>query len=295
LRLSLASSFVGWIFWDPSPVFFYVPLLGRPIAWYGVFFASGFFFGYFIFLKLLRDWLNHQEEGDLSDHQILDRLTWFVVLGTVLGARLGHVFFYDWDYFRCHPLDIFKIWEAGLASHGGALGVLVGLGFFRLSIWRRVPSLTFLTILDMLVIPTAFVGFCIRCGNFFNQEILGIPTTQPWAVVFGHPIDGGVPIPRHPVQLYEAGFYLAVFFFLWSLAKRRIGEKCRLMGSGLFSGLFFLLVFVFRMVVELVKDHQHSLLPMDSSLQMGQLLSIPFVVIGAILLLYSFQYRKNIV
>jgi len=280
------STLLPWIVWDPPRDLFVVPWFNRSIAWYGVLFAFGFLVGYFVMVYLLQKWLKQEDHSQLSGSprtiaaHLTDRMIWVIVLGTIIGARLGHVFFYDWSMYRHYPLDILKVWEGGLASHGGAIGVFLGLLFFRYSIRKEWPRLTLATIADLVVIPTAFVGCCIRIGNFFNQEILGTPSTVPWSVVFGHPLDGSAPTARHPVQLYESVYYLAVFVFLMWLAKRKTDK----IGSGLFTGWFFSLVFLFRIGIETFKNHQYSVLSLDSPLEMGQWLSIPFALVGLVLL-----------
>ncbi|MGM0439953.1 MAG: prolipoprotein diacylglyceryl transferase [Chlamydiota bacterium] len=281
---------MGWIYWDPDPVFVRLPIIDYPIAWYGFLFAIGFALGYLILVKILKNYLlpenlAHFPNPREASSWIVDTLAWLIVLGTIIGARLGHVFFYDWPYYKDHPLAIIKIWEGGLASHGGAIGVLLGLLLAFQKIKRRVPEVTFSNILDAVAIPTALVGCCIRLGNFFNQEILGLPTDLPWAVVFGHPIDGSAPVPRHPVQLYEALFYLLVFMMLMIFAKRGLLGRERFI-----SGLFFVLVFGFRFVVEFFKVSQSAFITEGFPLLMGQLLSLPFVILGLILLFSSRCY-----
>ncbi|MCH9626657.1 MAG: Phosphatidylglycerol--prolipoprotein diacylglyceryl transferase [Chlamydiales bacterium] len=283
----------GHIAWDPDRIFFVVPYINHPVTWYGVLFAFGFLVGYFLtrklFTRFLADPVTPLADTKLAAIQLTDRLALFVVLGTIIGARLGHVFFYGWSYYSQNPLDIFKIWEGGLASHGGALGVLLGLLIF---IWwnRRIyPKLTFLSLLDILVVPTAFVGACIRVGNFVNQEITGIPTKLPWAVIFVNPVDGYPGVPLHPVQLYEAVAYLAIFCFLYLLWKARADR----VGLGMLSGWFFTLVFGFRFVLEFFKMPQHQWLDQNGAITMGQLLSIPFILLGIALLIYYHFQTKN--
>lgn len=214
-----------------------------------------------------------------------DRILWFVILGTILGARLGHVLFYDWEQYAQNPLDILKTWEGGLASHGGAVGVLIALFFFYRSLHKSYPKVSFFALLDTLVIPTALAAFWIRMGNFFNQEILGTLTQRPWGVVFLNPWDGSLPEPRHAVQLYEALGYLAFFFLLWILQKRHLPE-------GRISALFFLLVFSFRFGVEFFKAPQEGD-PTGGFLLMGQILSIPFVFLGLWMLWKSAGNSKH--
>jgi phosphatidylglycerol---prolipoprotein diacylglyceryl transferase len=217
--------------------------------------------------------------GGIAKAQVLsvlfvDRLTWFIVIGTIVGARLGHVFFYDWPYFQNHLLEIVMIRNGGLASHGGTIGVLIAVWLFLYSNRSKFPELSFISLLDLLCIPTAFVVTCIRIGNFFNQEILGIQTTVPWAVVFGQPADGSLPFPRHAVQLYEAIAYLGVFFLLLTLWKKFPELK-----KGTLSSIFFILVFGSRFLIEFLKMPQSMLID-ESSIQMGQYLSIPFILLG---------------
>ncbi len=209
---------------------------------------------------------------------LTDKLTLYVVIATVLGARIGHLVFYEKpSYYACHPMEIIAVWKGGLSSHGAAVGIVLALWFFTMRFKSQMRHLTFLGLLDFIAVPTALAGAFIRVGNFFNQEILGVATTVPWAVVFGHPADNSLPTPRHPVQLYEAVFYAGVFFFLWFLSHRPRFLKER----GRLIGLFFMLVFGFRIVVEYWKLEQSVLLPFSSDITMGQILSVPIVVAGA--------------
>lgn len=214
---------------------------------------------------------------------LVDRLCWFAIAGTIIGARLGHVFFYDWDRYKHDLWSILKTWEGGLASHGGAIGVLIALYLYKLYINRWYPTFSFLELLDNVCIPTALVGFFIRIGNFINQEILGTPTTLPWGVVFGHPADGTTPTPRHPVQLYEGLAYLAIFALLSYLWKK--GETTQLK-TGFLSGLCLTLLFSARFFLEFFKTHQDSFIE-TPYLQIGQYLSIPFILIGISLITFS--------
>lgn len=223
-----------------------------------------------------------------TSYFLVDRLCWFIVAGTIIGARLGYVFFYDWDRYKEHPLAILKTWEGGLASHGGAIGVLIALYLYQRYISRWYPSFSFLQLLDILCIPTALVAFFIRLGNFMNQEILGTPTTLPWGVVFGHAADGTPPLPRHPVQLYEGFAYLSIFVFLVWIWKTRENT----LKTGRISGFFMTLMFSARFLMEFFKEQQDSVIG-ESHLQMGQYLSLPFIFLGLFLLYYS-QDTKNL-
>jgi len=364
-------SFFAWLYWNPPLEAFRVPLIDRPVVWYGVLFVCGFVIGYFLFATILSDYFKkntfvsrldvynwsklirslqtelknpdsffsqvqdldikrnlenidhnsvHEENkktilrylnflisSKITDRQLLpvqlaglsstqqtaylltDRLLWFVVLGTVVGARLGHVFFYDWDLFKHHPLEIFKVWKGGLASHGGVIGVFIALYLFYLSIKDNFPHFSFLRLLDFVAIPSALAGCFIRLGNFMNQEIVGTPSQLPWAIVFGNAADGSLPIPRHPVQLYEAAAYLLTFLVLYSLWKTKKYEE----NPGLFVGLLFILVFGARFILEFWKVHQESVFE-TASLQAGQLLSIPFIFIGVFWVYLSQRNSQSI-
>lgn len=243
---------LAWLYWDPPKEAFTIPFINLAVAWYGILFAGGFVLGYFILLPMLRRKFN-DPEGTLSA-SFADRITWFIVLGTVIGARLGHVLFYDWPYYSQNPWEILMIRNGGLASHGGTLGVIVGLMLFMRWNKKRYPPLSFVQLMDLLVVPTAMAVMFIRLGNFFNQEILGNVTTVPWAIVFGHPADGTPPEPRHPAQLYEAFAYLATFIILYTLWKKW-SEQLK---PGILSGLFFIFVFGSRFLIEYVKAPQIS-------------------------------------
>lgn len=277
---------IAWFHWDPPRDIFTVPIIDRPIAWYGFFFVLGFAIGYFltyqIFKKKLEPEYPKQQAADLS-LKLTDRLTWFVMGGTIIGARLGHVFLYEWPSYKDRPLDIIKIWEGGLASHGGALGILISLILFLKFSKKLYPKLNFINVIDVLAIPAALACSLIRVGNFFNQEILGPPTMVPWAVVFEHPVDGSAPIPRHPTQLYEALAYFFVFIVLLTIWNRR-GNALR---EGILGGLFFILMCSARFLIEFIKSPFQSQMIDESFLQTGQYLSIPLILLGFILYFWA--------
>lgn len=280
--------FFSYITWDPSREAFFIPGTDHPIVWYSLFFAGGFFFGYLIVAHLLYKYLLQTRQGLASPQEckavtfkFLDTLAWYVFTGMIIGARLGHVFFYDWPFYAEHPLKIFFTWEGGLSSHGGGIGLLLGLVLFWHNPKRRLPELSFMKLLDLLCIATAFVAGSIRIGNFFNQEILGTKSDLPFAVWFGHPSDFGAEMPCHPVQLYEALFYLSCSLLLYVLYPR--------LKTGIISGLFFILIFTFRFFIEFLKLPQSF--ADGQGLSMGQLLSIPFILLG-IYLLKSHDKKK---
>ncbi len=248
--------------WDISPVL----LSSGPvkIRWYGLFFAAAFVFGHVLMAAIYR-----KEDRPVQD---LSSLMNHMVLGTLIGARLGHCLFYDPAYYFGHPLQILKIWEGGLASHGGAVGILAALLTYSYN--KRDQG--FLWLLDRLALPAALGGALVRIGNFFNSEIIGYPTTMPWAVVFQR-ID---PLPRHPSQMYESMVCLAVCIIL-GIGYRRDWVKN---AEGFLSGLFLTLVFSSRILLEFFKIPQAAY-STGMVLNTGQWLSIPFILIGIGLLI----------
>jgi len=219
---------------------------------------------------------------------LVDRLVVYVVIATIVGARLGHYFFYERpsEYLR-NPLEILQVWKGGLASHGAAIAIALALGLFIYRYKKIGRELSWLHLLDFVCVPTALAAVFIRIGNFFNQEILGTITGVSWAVIFGHPADHSLPAPRHPVQLYEAFFYAVVFLILWRLSFRL---KYLMMPGKLF-GLFLTLVFGFRFLVEYWKIEQSHLI--STALTMGQILSIPAVLIGVFLIFFEGKLLSN--
>jgi phosphatidylglycerol:prolipoprotein diacylglycerol transferase len=287
---------ICWIYWDPDPTIFTLPFLNWPILWYGFFFSLGFLIGFPIFVHLVTRYFvattekNRVDIKNLRGQAILlaDRLTVYLVVGTIVGARLGHFLFYETpsDYLR-DPLEIFRIWRGGLASHGALIAIIFSIFLFSRKIRSKFPSLDWIRILDFLAVPAAWAGCCIRVGNFFNQEILGTLTQVPWAVIFGHSFDQTSPAPRHPVQLYEAFGYLLVFFLLGILSYSRYF----LIGRGKLIGLFLILVFTFRFFMEFLKTEQSRLFSSEHFLTMGQILSVPVILLGIIF--YFFSSQKN--
>ncbi len=249
------------IYWDVRPEL--VQLGPITVRWYGLFFAILFAIGY-----LIARWQFRLEHKDLNT---LDSLLVYMIVGTIVGARLGHCLFYDPGYYLRHPMEILRVWEGGLASHGGALGVLLAIYLYC----RRHPDQPYLWLLDRVVVPTALGGSLIRLGNLFNSEILGDPTHLPWAFVFLR-VDR---VPRHPAQLYESVSYALIFVGLL-LVYRKFRERTP---RGLLVGLFLVSVFTMRFLIEFVKERQASY-ESNLPLSVGQWLSIPFIVAGLVLL-----------
>jgi len=261
---------------------FDLPLLGRPILWYGFFFALGFFLGYWVLVYLLRRYFHQVSHFPKNKIKVkaaffAEKIAVYVIIGTIVGARLGDVLFYqDWAVIQKDPMTLVRFWEGGLASHGGAAGIFFALFFFSRRYRKEGGIFSFLRVLDLVVIPAAVGGCFIRLGNFFNQEILGTFTELPWGVIFGHPVDGGPLLPRHPVQLYESLWYFLTFLILFYYSKKNLGVQ----KPGKICGLFFILVFGFRFLIEFLKVEQSVFLTAASYFRMGQYLSLPFIAVG---------------
>ncbi len=261
------------IYWNPPKeiVSWPLPFLGRPLLWYGFFFALGFFLAYRIFQLLLVERGHDKKEAK----QVAEKASLFIGIAMIAGARLFEMLFYQRpSVYLEDPLELLRFWEGGLSSHGAVIGILVGLWLLQRK-WKE--RFSWRNLLDLLVIPGLVAGSCIRIGNFFNQEIFGTVSTLPWAVLFGTPADGSAPLPRHPVQLYEALFYLFLAALLW---KKRLFLET----AGKLSGLFFICCFSFRFCIEFLKTNQSALIPFGFPLDMGQLLSLPLILLGLLLI-----------
>lgn len=262
-------STLSYILWDVNPDIFTIPGLNHPVRWYGLSWALGFLLSQQVMSFIYR------REGRPADE--IDTLTLYMVVAAMVGARLGHVLFYDPIYYIKDPLSILIVWEGGLASHGGAIGVLVALYFFA-----RHVGVAYLWIVDRLVIVSALTGSLIRLGNLMNSEMVGLPTTVPWAFIFPSVDD----VPRHPAQLYEAIYCFVLFvllFVLWLRYRTRFN-------NGFLAGLFFIILFTLRFVDEFFKINQVEFED-GMFLNMGQLLSIPFVIVGVIMIIISLKKR----
>jgi prolipoprotein diacylglyceryl transferase len=243
------------------------------IRWYSMMFMISFLLGIFIF-----KWIYKIERKPEKD---LDELLLYMLVGTIVGARLGHCLFYDPAYYLGNPLKILKVWEGGLASHGATIGILLALYIFV----RKKSGYTYLWMLDRMSITVALAGCFIRLGNLFNSEILGKPADVAWSFVFTR-VD---QVPRHPTQIYEALAYLSIFFFLFISYKNK-KEKIE---YGWLMGWFFFLIFGFRIFVEYFKENQSGF-EEGMILNMGQILSVPLVIIGTFFIFRAIKNRKQL-
>ena len=265
---------LDFITWDASPVIFSIGPLA--LRWYGLAFAIGFIIGYNIVAKMFK------HEG--APEKWLGILLTYVVVATIIGSRLGHVFFYQWDYYSQHPGEIFKIWEGGLASHGGVIGNFIAVWLFSIFVTKKSVSWT----VDRLVVPVAMVAGLIRLGNLMNSEIYGGVTDLPWGFIF---VRDGQTLPMHPTQIYEALCYFALFgVLMWMYWKKNAQER-----PWLISGVFFIGVFVSRFLIEYVKNVQVGKeieMIATYGINMGQLLSIPFIIMGVVMVIYAMTHPQ---
>lgn len=264
--LSLPAAFT--INWNVNPDLITIGSLH--IRYYSLFFVIGFWLGYRLFVYFYK-----REDLPVS---LLDPLLFTLIVCTIVGARLGHVLFYQPDYYLAHPAEIFKIWHGGLASHGGAIAILIGLWWYARHYGKKY-RFDFLWILDRIGIAIAFAGMFIRLGNLMNSEIYGDVTDLPWGFVF---LRNGEIFPKHPTQLYEALAYLILGIALLMLYRYRLGRLKR----GFLFGLFLTGLFGARFLIEFIKEPQVEF-EQTMTLNMGQLLSIPFVIAGIILMIRS--------
>ena len=308
------NSILAYLVWNPDPIIAHIgPFMFR---WYGLLFALGFVVSTPVFQHIFR--------SEKVSPRWVDVLTLYLVVGTVVGARLGHVFFYEPDMLLKDPLEVVKIWHGGLASHGATLGIPLACWLFA-----RHNKFDTLWVLDRMVIAVGIGGACIRLGNFMNSEIGGYPTPVPWAVVFPRdtahllpatrplpagavqvarpvrgtdgeesyrvlpadtPISPGslMAVPRHPTQLYEALYcvlLVSLIYYLWNRTKERTPR-------GLLLGLFMVLLFTQRYLGEFLKEAQVAF-EKDHLFNQGQLLSLPAILVGLWVLWRAGKDPKN--
>ena len=255
--------------WNADPIL--LNLGPIHLYWYGLLFVGSFVVGSWILKRI------YIREG--KDYEALDSLFIYIILGAAIGARLVHCLFYDPSYYLANPLKILAVWEGGLASHGGVMGVLLATWLFS-----KKHKESFLWLLSRLAIPAALSGAAIRIGNFMNSEIIGKPTDLPWAIVFER-IDN---LPRHPSQLYEAVSYFLIFLFLL-LVYRSVKPT---FATKILPALWFLTIFTVRFFLEYVKTKQAAY-NVDQMFTTGQLLSLPFILLGLVWLIWAFRSEKE--
>lgn len=283
------------VVWNVDPVLFYIG--DRGVRWYGLLLALGFLAGYLVLYQVLK------KEG--RNRVFIDKFAIYIIVGVIVGLRLGHCLFYDPIYYFTHPLEIFCVWNGGLASHGGAVGILVAIWLYA-----RKCRLPYLHLLDRSVLIVPLAGAFVRIGNLMNHEIVGLPTTLPWSFKFMHNYEDWQPAidaaagtcptddlsclanfwtARHPTQLYEAIFYIimfAVFFFIFKKYSKKWVD-------GTYLGWFLTTMFVFRYLIEFTKEDPVEFEGWTNAITMGQLLSIPFVILGISLIIRGYVKLKK--
>ncbi|MBP3440665.1 MAG: prolipoprotein diacylglyceryl transferase [Tidjanibacter sp.] len=251
------------IVWNVDPVAF--SIFGLEIRYYGIFWALAFIAGIYFFTNFVR--------REKLPEKLVDSLFWCATLLGILGARLGHCLFYEPEVYLAEPLRILNIREGGMASHGAALGFLLGLVIFS-----RMNKISFWWAADRIMIPVAIGGAGVRLGNLMNSEIYGCQTDLPWGFIFQR---NGETVAMHPTQIYEALFYVLVFVvLLWLYYKRDAGRK----HPSLLFGVGLVGIFLSRFLLEFIKNDQVAF-EANMTLNMGQLLSIPFVIVGIIFII----------
>lgn len=259
------------VHWNMNPEIFSIGAFS--VRWYSLLFVSGFVLGWFIF-----KWFFKREGIPVT---LLDPLLYTLLIGTIVGARLGHCIFYQPDYYFGSWQgfwEIFMPWKGGLASHGGTIALIIAMWWFARHYGKKY-GFDFLWILDRLCITVCFAGALIRLGNLCNSEIYGDVTNLPWGFIFER---RGEVLPKHPTQLYEALSYVVLGLVLLGLYKYRL-EKLK---KGTIIGLFFIVLFGMRFLIEFIKEPQVGF-EQSMVLNMGQLLSIPFILLGIGLVVYS--------
>ncbi|MDR1459984.1 MAG: prolipoprotein diacylglyceryl transferase [Bacteroidales bacterium] len=268
------------IIWDVEPELFRIASVR--VAWYGLLLTTGFLIAYLVFQKIAKN--------EKVDTALIDRFSMFTILWTLVGLRLGHCLFYDWAYFKDHILEIFIPFEetangwsfigfSGLASHGGTLAIILFVLYFSIK-----NKMNLLWLLDRLSIAIPVAAAFVRCGNLMNSEIIGTATSLPWGFVFtklGH------TEPRHPTQIYEALVYISLFAYqMWYYFKKTKGH----IPGGRSVGTLLTVIFTARFFIEFIKENQVAF-EENLSLNMGQYLSIPFILLGIVCLYYSFSRK----
>ena len=278
------------IVWDVDPILIHIGNGG--IRWYGLLWALGLYAAYLIQVKLYK----HEH----CPEEWTDSLFMWITIGTIIGARVGHCWFYEWHQYGDpiqifgwnityrnpyieHPFDLIKVWEGGLASHGGAIGIILSAWLLNKKVFSKRPEYhtSTLWILDRICIGACITGALIRLGNLMNSEIYGGPTDLPWGFVF---VRDGMTVPCHPTQIYEMLYCLVAFAILLPMYYKLQAYR----REGLLIGVFFEIIFGTRFVLEFIKNDQEAF-EADQLLNMGQLLSLPFILAGAYLIIRAYK------
>ena len=271
---------LNYIIWNADPIIFKMGPLR--VGWYGLLLATGFAIAYLVFQKIAKN-----EKVDLN---LIDKFSFLTALWAIIGLRLVDCLFYNWDYYQHHLLEIVipfretaEGWEftgfSGLASHGAVIAIILFVLYFS-----RKHRMSELWLLDRLAIAIPLAAAFVRCGNLMNSEIIGTATTVPWGFVF---MQLGETEPRHPSQLYEALVYISLFAYqMWYYFKHTKGH----IPAGRSVGTLLLVIFTARFFIEFIKEVQSDF-ETDMFFHMGQWLSLPFILLGAVFMYYSFTKK----
>ena len=296
---------LDFVTWNVDPILIHIGDGG--IRWYGLLWAIGIYICYLIELKMYK----HEN----CPPEWIDKLFMWMVIGLIIGARVGHCWFYEWhdvtlpgmkaycqymgistdpvqifgwtinyrNPYIEHPLKLLKIWEGGLSSHGGAFGLLTAAWLLNKKVFSKEPKFhtSLLWIMDRLVVGVCVTATLIRLGNLMNSEIYGTPTDVPWGFIF---VRDGQTVPCHPTQIYEMLYCIVAFVVTWLMYWKGKAYK----REGLLLGVFLEIIFFTRFMLEFIKNDQ-ELFEADHLLNMGQLLSLPFVIWGIYLIIRAYK------
>jgi prolipoprotein diacylglyceryl transferase len=292
---------LGFVTWNVDPILIHIGDGG--VRWYGLLWAIGIYLGFLIQVKLYKN--ENCPEG------WTDKLFMWMVIGLIIGARVGHCWFYEWhnvtdpnmatycqymgistdpvqifgwtinyrNPYIEHPLRLLKIWEGGLSSHGGAFGLLTAAWLLNKKVFSKEPKFhtSLLWIMDRLVVGVCVVATLIRLGNLMNSEIYGTPTDLPWGFIF---VRDGQTVPCHPTQIYEMLYCIVAFVVTWVMYWKFKAYK----REGLLLGVFLEIIFFTRFMLEFIKNDQEAF-EANYVLNMGQILSLPFIIWGVYLII----------
>ncbi|WP_348664017.1 prolipoprotein diacylglyceryl transferase [Chlamydia vaughanii] len=286
--------FLSAIYWNHSKFLWNAETYHFRLSWYGLCFSVGILLASILGIYLAISSYSKQDSLVFSKDQLrgaLENFALYSLLFIIPGSRIAYVLFYGGDFYFKHPLEILKVWNGGLSSHGGMVGLILWAMIFSWRYRRKIPKLTFLFICDLSASVFGCTAFLIRVGNFMNQEIVGTPTKLPWGIIFSEPAQGVLGVPVHPVQLYEGICYLILSAILFFLSYKRYLR----IGAGYATSIALMGIAIIRFFAEFFKSHQGKVVGPDCLLTIGQMLSMPLFVFGLGLGIACFiKDKKNI-
>ncbi|QXE27121.1 prolipoprotein diacylglyceryl transferase [Chlamydia buteonis] len=284
--------FLSAIYWNHSKFLWNSESWPLRVSWYGLCFSVGILLTSILGIYLALSSYTEEDEARFSKGQLrvaLENFALYSLLFIIPGSRIAYILFYGGNFYLKNPQEIFKVWNGGLASHGGMVGLILWVIIFSWIYRKKLPILTFLFLCDLCASVFGCAAFMIRIGNFMNQEIIGTPTNLPWGIIFSSPTQGMLGVPTHPVQLYEGVSYLLLSTILFFLSYKRYFR----LGSGWATSLGLIGISLIRFVAEFFKSHQGKVIGPDSWLTMGQILSLPLFVLGLSLGVVCFLKNKK--